>query len=56
MLSHFVKINKKIMHHNDVMARPARVLIWKSPGPETRQLFGMALAIEIHLGVVSMFF
>ena len=33
----------QFMSHNDVMARPARILIWKSPGPETRLPIGVAL-------------
>jgi len=31
------------MRHNDVKARPAHILIWKLPGPETRQSFRVTL-------------
>ena len=37
----FKNVLQKIMSHNDVMAKSTRILIWRSPGPETRQPFGV---------------
>ena len=43
ILTHFLFKNvlQKIMSHKDVMAKSTRILIWRSPGPETRQPFGV---------------